>query len=150
MIGMANMQKRRFHRAGTLVLIEKEGKILLLKRQNTGYRDGWYNPPGGHLDEGESLRRSAAREAFEETGITVLQKDLDCINVMHKFENDGDSVMFTMKAKRWKGTPANMEPKVCGGIGWFRAERLPKKTIPYVRHLIKNIRSNVFYSEFGW
>ena len=52
---------------------EKEGKteILLSLRKNTGYRDGEYELPGGHVEEGETEEETALREVFEETNIKI-------------------------------------------------------------------------------
>lgn len=50
------------------VIIETEGKIVLIKRKNPP--DGWALP-GGFVDYGESFETAAAREALEETGLTV-------------------------------------------------------------------------------
>ena len=37
------------------ILLIKENKILLMKRKNTGYDDGMYELPGGHLESNEDL-----------------------------------------------------------------------------------------------
>ena len=65
--------------ASYLVLI-KGGKILLQRRFNTGYMDGKYSLPAGHVDEGESFGKCIAREAKEEIGVDVDIKDLKFVN----------------------------------------------------------------------
>ena len=50
------------------IIIEIGDKIVLIKRQNPPY--GWALP-GGFVDYGESYEDAAAREALEETGLTV-------------------------------------------------------------------------------
>lgn len=148
---MTGKEKRDFYRVGVLLFIEKGGKVLLGRRKNTGYMDGRFCPPGGHLDMGESLSHAAAKEAKEEIGISIAESDLKMINVVQKIEEGRDVVLiFTMKPRRWRGRILNMEPDRCSELRWFRVDRLPKETIPYVRHVIKNIRDKVFYSEYGW
>ena len=46
-------------------------EILLLLRENTGYLDGYYDLPGGHVDENEDLFAAMIREAKEELGIEI-------------------------------------------------------------------------------
>jgi 8-oxo-dGTP diphosphatase len=50
------------------IIIEVAEEIVLIKRQNPPY--GWALP-GGFVDYGESYENAAAREAVEETGLTV-------------------------------------------------------------------------------
>jgi len=55
-----------------VVLIDKNERVLLHRRYRTGYMDGFYTFPSGHLEMGESLQVGAARELLEETGLTRI------------------------------------------------------------------------------
>ena len=52
----------------------KDGKILLLRRLNTGYEDGKYSLPAGHVETGENFTQCVVREMKEEIGISIRLK----------------------------------------------------------------------------
>ncbi|OGL87611.1 NUDIX hydrolase [Candidatus Uhrbacteria bacterium RIFCSPLOWO2_02_FULL_49_11] len=131
------------------LFLVKDGNILLLKRLNTGYEDGNYSVPAGHLDGDEKATTALLREAREEIGIT-LQEDLLCmVHVMHR-KSDEERVDFFFEANQWQGEPANIETHKCGEIRWFPLNALPHNTIPYARSAIGHYLHKVLYSEFGW
>jgi ADP-ribose pyrophosphatase YjhB (NUDIX family) len=50
------------------VYLERDGKILLLKRAGGEATGAWY-VPGGGVEHGESFEEAARRELFEEAGL---------------------------------------------------------------------------------
>ena len=57
------------------VILEKEGKILLLKRAMNPQKGKWVMP-GGYVDRGEEVHSAAVRETEEESGLKIRLKDL--------------------------------------------------------------------------
>ena len=55
---------------GALAIILRDGRILMIKRGVEPHL-GYWCPPGGVRDEGETLRETAMREVKEETGLDV-------------------------------------------------------------------------------
>ncbi|MFQ6087067.1 MAG: NUDIX domain-containing protein, partial [Candidatus Bathyarchaeia archaeon] len=67
------------------LVLTKDNKILLSRRYNTGFHDGEYSFPAGHLHgEDETLKQAMVREAKEEVGIEVDLADLELVHVMHR------------------------------------------------------------------
>ncbi len=142
------MDRFKMIASGFLMLI-KNGNILLLRRVNTGYKDGFYSLPAGHVEDNESVMKSTVRESFEEIGIRVDQKDLLFVHAIHIKEND-IRMFFFFRANKWKEEPSNMEPEKCDDLRWCPINALPPNTIDYISHAIKQYQKQIYYSEFGW
>ncbi len=126
-----------------------ENKILLLRRFQTGYMDGYYSVPAGHLDGHEPVRLAAVREAQEEIGVLIDPADIRFAGVFHRSEGD-ERVDFFVHVQNWQGEPVNAEPGKCDEIRWTGMETLPENTVPYVRRAIENFQAGVPFEEFGW
>ncbi|HCM82612.1 TPA: NUDIX hydrolase [Patescibacteria group bacterium] len=135
--------------ASGYVFFIKEKKILLSRRYNTGYEDGNYSVPAGHIENGESLTVGTCREIKEEVGVIILPKDMRLVHVIHRKEDD-IRMDFFFFIEKWLTEPKNIEPEKCDDLSWFPLDALPPNTIPYIRSAIEHYQNNVFYSEFGW
>jgi len=131
------------------LLIFREEEVLLLRRFNTGYRDGEYSLPAGHLDGGETVLAAAGREAAEETGIRIPPGGAVFSSVMHRMEGD-ERIDFFLEVREWEGEPFNAEPEKCDDLCWAHPSHLPANLVPYVRRAIRNHFAGVRFDEFGW
>lgn len=127
----------------------RNDKILLSRRFQTGYMDGYYSVPAGHLDGDEPVRQAGVREAHEEIGVQLDPCDLIFAGVFHR-RSDDERVDFFFHVKKWSGEPVNVEPEKCDRLLWVSLDDLPENTVPYVRQAILNFRSGIFFDEFGW
>jgi len=130
----------------------REKKVLLLKRQNTGFEDGNYGLIAGHVEKAESITQAVIREAKEESGISILPGQLNFFHAMQRFSrNDRVYLDFFFSAESWDGEITNREPEKCSDLNWFALNDLPDNIIPYIRNTLQNyLGKSIYFSEQGW
>ncbi len=136
--------------SGAYLILIKDKKVLLSRRCNTGYCDGKWGLPAGHLEENETIMHTAVREGEEEIGIKINAADLRLVHVMHRMERDGTRLNLFFAAEKWDGEPKNAEPEKCDNVCFFGINSLPENITPYVKQAIDNMLKKIPYSEHGW
>jgi 8-oxo-dGTP diphosphatase len=131
------------------LLFFRGDQVLLLRRFNTGYADGQYSVPAGHLEGGETVVAAARREGREETGVRIEAEDIAFSSVVHRKDGD-ERVDFFMHVRNWQGEPVNTEPDKCDELRWVHVNQLPDNVIPYVKKAIQNHLMGISFNEFGW
>ena len=126
----------------------RDGKILLLRRFNTGWKDGEYGVIAGHVDGNETIAEAMAREAREEAGIEIAVKDLSVVHAQHRISRDSEYIDFHLVPATWNGEPVNLEPDKCDDLSWHALDNLPESTIPYMRLAFKCIAQGISFSEW--
>jgi len=58
--------------AVVIVLTDDEGRVLMIRRGPAAPRAGYWMPPGGRVEPGESYEDAVRREAREELGLEVV------------------------------------------------------------------------------
>ncbi len=147
------MQKKRHTNIPAAYLIlQKENKILLLKRHQTGYQDGNFSLIAGHLEPGESFQQAIIREAAEEAGIQIDVSQILQIHIQHRksVEDGSERVDAYFLVENWQGEIRNMEPQKCSDLEWFEVNHLPENIIPCVQIALEHLFKGESYSEFGW
>lgn len=131
------------------IILKKDNKVLFVKRHNTDWASGYWNFPGGLLEEGETLVNAAIREAQEELGAIINSNDLKLIYVLQVRKSDKntkDIFGFCFLAEQWQGMPINNEPHRHSEIGWFDLSDLPQNVTDHALAVIDGLKNNRMYS----
>lgn len=128
-------------RTSVHILLCRENSVLVLLRENTGFCDGFYSVPAGHVEQRESIFDASIRELREETGVVVSKQDLKVVGITERHTTDS-RVDFFLIAKNWKGEVENREPNKCRELRWCQPDDLPDAMIPFVRSAIENTFQN--------
>ncbi|MGH3620615.1 MAG: NUDIX hydrolase [Sciscionella sp.] len=139
----------RYPVAVHVILTSPEGRVLLMRRDGSGYADGQLGLPAGHVDLGETPTDCAIREIAEELGIQLDPSELQPGGVMfrHSLEPRVD-IFFTTRT--WTGTPEIREPHKCTELVWTDPANLPADTLDFVGQAITNAHTGRHFHEYGW
>ncbi|WP_330231730.1 NUDIX domain-containing protein [Nocardia sp. NBC_00508] len=131
------------------LLLRRGNEVLFGERQNTGFEDGAWHLPSGHLEAGESIIEALIREADEEIGVAIEAKDVHFSHIMHN-SSSGGRMAFFFTVRSWQGEPTNREPDKCSGLEWFAADALPDHMIGYCRAAMEDIAEGKSFSIYDW
>jgi len=87
----------------TAAIIRKEDTVLLTRRNQGQRLAGYWEFPGGKLEEGETLQSCLEREIREELGWVIQVGEVVATNI-HTYDR-GDIFLVAMEATILSGTP---------------------------------------------
>jgi ADP-ribose pyrophosphatase YjhB (NUDIX family) len=103
------------------VLIEKEKRVLLVRRANEPYRGLW-TLPAGFVNGGEDPADAATRECLEETGLTVVVKRVLEV-IAGREHNRGADFIIVYQAEILSGELSPADD--ADAVEWFSYDALP-------------------------
>lgn len=136
--------------AAALVFFMRDDEVLLARRYNTGWADGTYSVPSGHIEDQEDVIEAAIRESKEEVGVEVQRNDIRIAHVSYRRNTDRIYVDFFLVCEKWEGELRNCEPDKCDDIRWFKRDVLPDNTTPFIVSALDKVRSDEPFSQIGW
>lgn len=139
--------EERFKQAACadIAFIKEDGgkkKILLMQRCNTGFDDGYYELPGGHVEKDEDIYNAMIREIEEELLIKLQRKDIKLVHIMHHYTGKRLNFIFVSDKNI---NPIIGEKDKCSDLSWFDIDNLPDNTTEKVKRIILNIKNNILY-----
>ncbi len=127
-------------------IIEKDGKILLVKEANAGEDTGKWNHPAGWIDVGENPIEAGKREIKEETGLDFAPTHV--LGVYSLVRKDLEPTRHPIKII-FIGQISNKERDELADdvseTGWFTLEEIEKMNADTLRDLdIKRMARDYF------
>lgn len=94
------------HRIRSAGFVARDGAILLVKHQSPISGEACWIPPGGGIERSDdSIFACAAREIFEETGLTATLSRIAYVREFYDAQFDVRSCEFFLPVDRFSGTP---------------------------------------------
>jgi 8-oxo-dGTP diphosphatase len=136
----ADVSPRRRVVVDVILLLMRNGRILLRERANTGYGDGAYEPPSGELADRETIVETAIRVASV-AGIVIGAENVSLAHVMHDVSGGG-RIAFFLSVSGWTGRPTSADAR------WFPAGDLPTNMLDRARVALRNYADGMRFSTY--
>ena len=134
-------------------VVQAGGRILLMRRAGSGYHDGEFSLPAGHIEGGEDVLSALARELAEELTITVDPAACRLGVVVHRAaesSSDHEYLDLFFIVPSWTGDPSIGEPAKCSELVWADPSKLPSDVIPYVQKALAGLDAGQPLVIHGW
>ena len=124
------------------LIFNQEEKVLLNKRQNTWYYDGWRTLIAWHIEKEEFAKAALVREIKEECWLIVDEKDLIYTQTLHRFSTTPwrEYIDICFYVNKWIWTPTIMEPEKCTDLERFELDNLPDYMPEENFHFLENYK----------
>ncbi|NUK18116.1 NUDIX hydrolase [Streptomyces lunaelactis] len=137
---------------GAHLYLERDGNVLLGKRHpDSAFAPSTWHLPAGHVEH-EGARACVVREAAEETGLLIDERDLDLVHTLHMLDPDSPQprMQLVFAARSWQAEPLLMEPDRCTEWKFWPRDGLPEPLVHYTRVALAGIARGATYTELGW
>ena len=140
---------------GVILLLMRDGKVFLQKRESA---DGWLNryaPVAGKVDDFELPSQAMIREAAEEIGITIQPENLRMACMVQwnalpdKHGQLKNYIEYYYQCDVFDGEPVIMEPEKASDIGFYALDQLPDKTVGSVNLVLDAIERGQYFLEWS-
>lgn len=141
------MEREKFLSSIYLIIKNKNGEILLQRRQGTKLWPGYLALPAGHIDEGENAYEAVLREAREELGVTISIEDIiDVFVVNRKNKSLPPYYDVYFEISKYIGQIRINEPEKCSELVWCNPTNLPDDMIDFEKEAMENNAKGIKFS----
>lgn len=110
-----------------VVLIDRDGRVLLSQRPSGKSMAGLWEFPGGKVENGEVPEEALIRELKEELGIDTWSSCLAPLSFASHSYEDFHLLMPVFVCRKWVGSPTPMEGQA---LKWVNRDKLKDYPMP--------------------
>ena len=111
----------------SIALINNENEILLSKRPEKKHLSGFWEFPGGKVEEGETPEKALIREVKEELNIDINNKCIAPLSFSEFDYKNFQLLLLLYVCRRWDGEPMSMENNK---LEWVKPSMLRNYKMP--------------------
>ena len=110
-----------------IALVDTDSRILLAQRPEGKSFGGYWEFPGGKIEQGETPEAALIREIREELGVETQDSCLAPVSFASHTYDDFNLILLLYVCRRWQNIPQALEG---GALEWVRPQRLRDYQMP--------------------
>jgi 8-oxo-dGTP diphosphatase len=123
-----------------LILRDPIGRVFMIRRTGA-HGEGTWSFPGGWIEPGEEPARAAAREAWEEIGVNIVEKDIYFVGYTADRHPEGMfGITLWFETSAWIGEPRNTNPHRITDGRWFDPDEKDGLPTPLFTPVLEGMR----------
>lgn len=115
------------------ILMKPDGDVLLGQRPQGKPYAGYWEFPGGKVEQGEDILDALKREFVEELGVHIVSAEPWC-GVEHLYPHAHVRLHFFI-SREWRGEPQSLEGQEFAWQGKLAVDPLLPATVPLIEFL---------------
>ncbi|MBM7037499.1 8-oxo-dGTP diphosphatase MutT [Vibrio ulleungensis] len=128
---------KRIHIVAAIIFNPQKTEVFITQRPKDKHKGGYWEFPGGKVEESESVEQAIARELNEEIGIEVTEQSL--FEHLHHDYPDKALTFDFITVTQFQGTPFGREGQLAR---WVSIEQLaqyefPEANVPILHKVIQ-------------
>lgn len=128
-------------------ILKDADRVLMQKRSNTTFANGWWSFPGGHIEPDESISSGLKREMQEECGVIInLENCSPCLTLARKPHLGKRYINLFYIITKWTGTPKISDGKA-SELSFHSPFKLPSPTLNYIEEALQLIERGIQFYE---
>lgn len=120
-------EEKPFFNVSACVLIDSEGRFLMAQRPEDKSWSGWWEFPGGKIEEGESPKEAVIRELREELGVELdPESTYPWVTMSYEYPKT-DVLLHFYRCFKWSGELRSLEKQA---FEWFTQMPTDRDLLP--------------------
>jgi len=119
-----------------LALVNEKNEVLISLRKNNQEYDGYWEYPGGKVEENETLEQAIIREIKEEIDLEISKNCIAPLTFAVDQQGGSETILFLYICRKWEGSITSLLDQ---RIKWVKPIDLAEYQMPTPNHFLNSI-----------
>ena len=119
-----------------LALVNEKNEVLISLRNKKEEYDGYWEYPGGKVEEGETIEQGIIREIREEINLEVSKNCIAPLTFAVDQHRDHQTILFLYICRKWEGSITSLLDQK---IKWVKPNDLAEYQMPSPNRFLNSI-----------